>query len=134
MNREIKIKIWDNERNKWCDDFFTYGSLSNENNSFTLNNLEGDKTMVQYTGLKDKNGKEIYKGDIVKTWHNFSKFDYNKDKQEEFCTGIWVCVWETPRFMFNPNDERCIGRMTSMRDSLCEVIGNIYESPELLES
>lgn len=89
---------------------------------------------MQYIGLKDRDGVEIYEGDLIKTWHPFSEFDYNKNRQEDFCTGVWLCVWDSPKFFFDGVDSRCIGVMLGVNSGLCEVIGNIHQHPELLEA
>ena len=66
----------------------------------------------QYTGLKDKNGVEIYEGDIVKRWGN-----------------IYIVIWDKIGFRMKWTKEDSVNRFP---DELCEVIGNIYENPELL--
>lgn len=71
--------------------------------------------IMEYTGLKDKNGKEIYEGDIL-----FESF------REEY----FKVVFENGSFRaeadgYSLDLEDC--------DDICEVVGNIYENPELLE-
>ena len=71
--------------------------------------------LMQYTGLKDKNGKEIYEGDILKgTFYVFPMPEYDY---------VFQIYW----------DEKEKGFMASyFEPSECEVIGNIYDNPELL--
>jgi hypothetical protein len=66
--------------------------------------------LMQYTGLKDKNGKEIYEGDIV--------------RQGETITSI---IWESPGFIMEKPT------LVSEKIKPIEIIGNIYENPELLK-
>jgi uncharacterized phage protein (TIGR01671 family) len=77
--------------------------------------------LMQYTGLKDKNGEEIYESDIVR-WTSWSIRSGNKaDKISEV---IWrVGAWRLS------GDETWVMAIYSN----LEVIGNIYENPELLE-
>ena len=73
--------------------------------------------LMQFTGLKDKNGKEIYDGDIVK---------YDDD--------IWQIEWNnnTACFQLLLNDG--IGLHPLFDNFHCEVIGNVYEHPNLLKA
>ena len=87
---------------------------TNEYDTFELSKVN----LMQYTGLKDKNGKEIYEGDIIKyTQHYFNTpmIKY-KTKIVEWKYDKWG-VYET-----------------NAGESDIEVIGNIYENPELLKN
>lgn len=67
------------------------------------------ETVGQYTGLKDKNGKKIFEGDIVRY------IDNDLIEYVEFIDGVFFAGSEELRYAY------------------CEVIGNIYDNPELLE-
>lgn len=73
--------------------------------------------LMQYTGLHDKNGKEIYEGDIVKSYYYI---DTPNGEQERFNQKV-----------INYNDVLCEYKINAFEN--LEVIGNIYENPELLE-
>ncbi|WP_315992608.1 YopX family protein, partial [Listeria monocytogenes] len=94
-----------------------------------------DVVLMQYTGLKDKNGKKIFEGDVVTAFSNINKYtdSFAGDVEPTFCfTSIvydGACFKTTykgePSYVLNQNGSSLVKHM--------EVIGNIHENPELLE-
>ena len=114
--REIKFKGWNGKR---FTREYTLGEMLVEkldNNGLTEN-------WLQFTGLLDKNGNEIYEGDIVDSDGTTLVVDYGLQEVDAF-EGIGWNLWS---FMGNNG---CDGKRLS---SQIEVIGNIYENPELLK-
>ena len=126
MGREIKFRFYHKEL-KVMHEVVEYNFRSKfasvEGYPYALD-LSGVELM-QYTGLKDKNGTEIYEGDIVKTV--FGNPHWEEKVKEEidvviFCRG----EFKTKLFELNLSG---FGRFINTY----EVIGNEYENPELLE-
>ena len=94
---------------------------------------EVDKeTVGQYTGLKDKNGKEIYEGDIVKVkLYKGEEEKYFIGKVEYFGSNFIVDADNNSEYHVYDLDGFGIDYRYNLED--CEVIGNIYDNPELLE-
>lgn len=83
------------------------------------------ETVGQYTGLKDKNGTKIFEGDIVQ-W---------TDELNTYKSSVEYCgdKYNYPAFDLVKHDYECNGLQFIREDCCIEVIGNIYDNPELPE-
>lgn len=143
MNRDIKFKIWDKEEKKFLqinwegeDTRHTKGKANicySDSVYVTLSGYvnedgwpyEVDADILQYTGLKDKNGKEIYEGDILSIKiYSGDKVIVEGKTVVEFKNGCFGVIW---------GHDKAFLSLNSFFKAKFEVIGNIYENPELLE-
>ncbi len=116
MNREIKFRVWDKEHNKMLPTFTLLEAII-RHSSPEMAICE----FMQYTELKDKNGKEIYEGDVVVYEFN------NRTYRIEFLNGEFLLRRKFKNIENKVFDEVDYGKEI-------EIIGNIYENPELLNS
>lgn len=126
-NREIKFRAWDKQRKE----MFIPDQIQNpvktnivimEGGEYRMSEFKlGEYVLMQYTGLKDRNGKEIFEGDLL------------KDGKSQ----IGQVLWAHNSYLIEWNERdyqghRTYTKMTDDCFSYGEIIGNIYENPELL--
>lgn len=128
MSREIKIRFWEKGGDKW---FWHCLEIDKERHCLEIDketfahgdevwlNIDEIVAVERYTGLKDKNDKEIYEGDILS--------EHNGDITGEIiqqASGTWLIRW----IGGSETDTTVLFE----EHYLCDVIGNIHENPELL--
>lgn len=117
--REIKFRVFDKSIPKdlqEVEDGVVSGEIVDwdyvKKSSYLMDGLNGKYPIMQYTGLKDKNGKEIYEGDMILV------FEWNRKYKVVFEKG-----------MFKASGSTTFSLVTATNGELsCEVIGNIYEN------
>jgi uncharacterized phage protein (TIGR01671 family) len=121
MNREIKFRVWHGY--KMWDDKEAKRLLYNEACECKLTEV----ICMEFTGLHDKNGKEIYEGDVLKPITNYLyKFGNYGQIEYEADYGGYICIGEYSK---NQHHER-LGCDLAFE---CEIIGNIHQNPDLLK-
>jgi len=139
MSREIKFRAWDKGSEYMHSNVQSavYEDPDEWTEFNTVLGLERFEVM-QYTGLKDKNGKEIYEGDILTS----SEYPFQDDGEYNYHGVVeWgeeEAAYYLTKHLANKNRRGIshgISEMLGQEDmSTFEIIGNIYENPELLEA
>ena len=137
--RELKFRVWDKANNRYLRRDST--GIDNLGNIIDFENCDEDDrgvhnvrvlgkndmgfTTEQYTGLHDKNGKEIYEGDILSIPH---RKDKKKDK-------LYTVVWHKTHARLNfANTNGEFGEISIGKIMRSQIVGNIHENSELLEN
>ena len=142
--REYRFRGKDKNTGKWVygfyleQDTYSMGSKNTkkdllikdagvivQNSKYDSGTVIDKETLGQYTGLHDKNGKEIYEGDIV-------KFRFKEDR-EEFSDLIGYIEYQSTFAAFRIMSNQGSFKIDITEIKFIEKIGNIYDNPELLE-
>ena len=115
----LKFRAWDTSNNNFgMSEPFNIGDdpmfLLSDGDGYVLQGLK-NCTVMQYTGLKDKNDTEIYEGDIFKMWDLY-----------------FAVIWRTLTAGFEIRDVLQVDEFYKVHDQI-EIIGNVHSHPELLE-
>ena len=132
--REIKFRVWLNGDYFVTAKMIDWETALQEFNAFDIFQSPDKMTPLQFTGLFDKKGLEIYESDIVRVQETMdggrivcleaiASVFWNKER------GCWGCEGGFEDHLA----DYAFGTKLNVMGNVCEVVGNIYENPELLE-
>lgn len=116
--REIKFRAWDKLNKEMFNVEFIDFQKKQVYRDVVSYRKFNDVELMQYTGLKDEYGDEIYEGDIVTLHNSRYKVIFNS---------------EEARFVLRYDEFEMEIPFTNNNNERMEIIGNIYENPELME-
>ena len=134
MNREIKFRAWDDHKKQMfnvgvlgifdnCSWQHSFSYLHNTQEWYGEEGMVIDPILMQYTGMKDKNGKEIFEGDILQ-WTSSNPFSLGEIRKIQV-SYVQAQYWGQGR-----NLGVYLAELLS--NEKCEIVGNIYEDGSVL--
>lgn len=127
MNRELKFRAWD-EKGGMVHNLLMHDHDDNVPElNYWLALMQRNAPLMQYTGLKDKNGKDIYSGDILE-WSS-------RDTDNSIMRDNYVVKFKNGCFRIEGKKKSDWETFEEDKDTIkkqMKIIGNIYENPELL--
>jgi len=124
--REIKFRAWDEQKGM----SYSYNKNSHSlSKFFKMIEFHQPKYLMQFTGIKDKNGVEIYEGDVVEILSGTKSFSIKRTK-EVIMYNVKIPGFTSQEIKYY-KQQRTLSRLGIL---YCEIefIGNIYENPELM--
>lgn len=136
--REIKFRAWDRKQKRWvyvtlwpntisgpCPDYTSVSPLTHEGHieALSYEDLDG---WLEFTGLKDKNSKEIYEGDFIQ----YGQGGMNATTKKLY-NDIQLIEWKYTNNSHDGGEFWGYNWIYGIAINQCEVVGNIFENPEL---
>ena len=118
--REIKFRAWDESQN-----YMAYQGTPDLESIQSFMHHFGDKTLMQFTGYKDCEDKEIYEGDILGDWNDCDVS--NEVVYFDEILGCWMLYQS-----LHKDHSFATSLFENLNDFTYKVIGNIYENPDLV--
>jgi len=136
MTREIKFRIWDKKTHKWLLTSEMVFLIRTDTNYLDLSNLRTDSPnysdeliVSEFTNFEDNNGKDIFEGDIIRRYTYDGDIEWGYVAYSTCLGGVNLnMVLTTEEF-----EQFQITECPAEAFEDCEVIGNIYENPEILD-
>lgn len=147
MNREILFKAKRIDNGEWVEGCIVIDQSRLDRFKYRIQPIESDvlyahpidpDTLCQYTGLTDKNGKKIWENDILRYSYDYDGSPFLKDGEEiKYRAGaVFWSEWRGSWAVCGRGNKKCTNNDVfkyNRNPNRTEVIGNIFDNPELLE-
>ena len=139
--KTTKFRIYDKQNKKIIQSGATPSMLKSFFKHTAVFHTKDKMPYLQFTGLLDKNGKEIYEGDILEVKFNRCIWRYEVRVRKEWANNIFYeTVWRNFRNIDGSDTDEfgsyyvsCEGTGNILSSHSMEIVGNIYENPELVK-